>query len=156
MSSLRGWLLGLLLALGCACLLAGCSSGAAGCLEMQVASNSFVTVLAPDGSHVCDAEVTVDGRPVPYQPYLSSPQDAGCAYAVDNGNLGDGAHEVMAHKTGYLDAHGTIHVSGGDSRACPNVPPKGENITLHLVPTEGGLPDGAADAGASDASSDGL
>lgn len=86
-----------------------------------------------------------------YQPNLPNPQDAGCAYAVDNGSLGDGAHEVIARKAGYLDAHGTIHLSGGDSRACPNRPPRGENITLHLVPTEGGVPDGGANDGSPDA-----
>lgn len=139
----------LCVALAAALLLGGCSSGA--CNVPLLHSSSFITVLAPDGSEVCDAVVTVDGDTADVQP---GPYDAGCVYAVDNNALGDGSHDVIAHKAGYLDAHGTIHVSGAGG-VCPSGPPKGEDITLHLVAAEGGLPDAAADAGPLDASNDG-
>lgn len=146
------WALGFSLALGCTCLLTACGGGAEACTLELIRSFSLITVLAPDGARVCDADVRVDGQPATIQP---GSQDADCAYAIDNGSLGDGAHEVIARKAGYLDAQGTIHVSGG-SGGCPNTPPDGENITLHLVPTEAGVPEGDGDAGLVDASSDGL
>lgn len=152
MRSLGGWALWLSVALVCACLLAGCASGPQQCPAVLVRSYSLVTVLAPDGKPVCAADVTVAGRQATVQ---SGSQDADCVYAVDNGKLGDGAHEVIAHMAGYVDAHGTIHVSGGGGR-CHYPPPTGENITLQLVPAEGGVSDGGADAGPPDAASDGL
>ncbi len=133
-------------------LLAGCTSSPAQCSGVRLDSYSFITVLAPDGSDVCDATVTADGYPAAAQ---AGVQDAGCVYAVDNGTLGNGDYEVTASKPGYLDAHATLHISGM-AGGCPGHAPVGENITLHLVPAEGGAPDGAADAAAADASSDGL
>jgi len=122
----------------------GCTSGAEPCSGVGLGSFSYVTVFAPDGSRVCDATVTTDGYPAMAR---SGVQDAGCVYAVNNGSVGNGVHEVIARKAGYLDARATLHVTGM-AGGCPGHAPVGENITLHLVRAEGGAPDaGAADAG---------